>query len=174
MTSGSSPYPLLPPPFEPPEWDNRTPFGRDVQSQQATVEEDADGVDTWVASVLIARLLAGDGFYGPEQGAPGGGRVRHRPVLRQRGRRPTDRRNEATDRRRPPGVADRVPPDPVSLPDITTTGETMIIVVVETVAGSRPVLRLDPRHLSAVHGARARGAVHPPGGGLNRRELRSG
>ena len=45
------------------------PFGRDVQSQDATVEQDARGEQTWVAAVLIARLLAGDGFFGPEQGA---------------------------------------------------------------------------------------------------------
>jgi hypothetical protein len=40
-----------------------------VQSQQATVQQDAQGVQTWVASVLIASLVAGDGFYGPDQGA---------------------------------------------------------------------------------------------------------
>jgi hypothetical protein len=105
-----------------------------VQSQQATVEEDADGVDTWVASVLIARLLAGDGFYGPEQGARvvaecvvgkfyGGAAVAR-----------DDRRNAATEvDGRPAWVIESHLT--FSLPDIKTTGETMIIVVVDTVPG---------------------------------------
>lgn len=49
--------------------DSRTPFGHDVQTQHALVERSADGETTWVAWALIARLFAGDGFYGPEQGA---------------------------------------------------------------------------------------------------------
>ena len=61
VTSGKLSYARLPEPFGSPEWDYRTPFGRDVQSQEATVEQDAQGTDTWVASVMIARLLAGDG-----------------------------------------------------------------------------------------------------------------
>jgi hypothetical protein len=134
VASGKLSYARLPEPFEPPQWDNRTPFGRDVQSQQATVEEDAQGVDTWVASVLIARLLAGDGFYGPEQGARvvadcvvgkfyGGAAVRRE-----------DRRNAATE---VDGRAAWVIEAHLtfSLPDIKTTGETMIIVVVDTVPG---------------------------------------
>ncbi|WP_152365620.1 DUF2510 domain-containing protein [Microlunatus speluncae] len=59
----------MPPPFEAPKFDQRVPFGHDVQSQDAAVETSADGTPTWQAGVLIARLLAGDGFYGPEQGA---------------------------------------------------------------------------------------------------------
>jgi hypothetical protein len=134
VSSGKLSYALLPPPFEPPRWDTRTPFGRDVQSQQATVEEDADGVDTWVASVLIARLLAGDGFFGPEQGARvvaqcvvgkfyGGAAVAR-----------DDRRNAATEvDGRPAWVIESHLT--FSLPNIKTTGETMIIVVVDTVPG---------------------------------------
>jgi hypothetical protein len=134
VISGKLSYELLPEPFESPQWDDRTPFGRDVQSQQATVEEDVDGIDTWVASVLIARLLAGDGFYGPEQGAKvvaecvvgkfyGGAAVARE-----------DRRNEATtvDGRTAWVIESHLT---FSLPDIKTTGETMIIVVVDTVPG---------------------------------------
>ena len=134
VTSGKLSYGRLPEPFGPPQWDNRTPFGRDVQSQQATVEEDAQGVDTWVASVLIARLLAGDGFYGPEQGARvvadcvvgkfyGGAAVTRK-----------DRRNAATE---VDGRAAWVIEAHLtfSLPGIKTTGETMIVVVVDTVPG---------------------------------------
>lgn len=49
--------------------DDRTPFAHDVQTQHALVERSPDGKTTWVAWALIARLMAGDGFYGPEQGA---------------------------------------------------------------------------------------------------------
>jgi hypothetical protein len=69
VRSGALSYPRLPAPFEAPIDDTRTPFGHDVQSQQALVERSTDGRTTWVAWALIARLLAGDGFYGPEQGA---------------------------------------------------------------------------------------------------------
>lgn len=69
VTSGKLSVPRLGPPFEAPRYDSRVPFGRDVQSQDAPVEVSADGQTSWLAGVLIARLLAGDGFYGPEQGA---------------------------------------------------------------------------------------------------------
>ena len=134
VSSGKLSYARLPEPFGPPQWDRRTPFGRDVQSQQATVEQDAQGVDSWVAGVLIARLLAGDGFYGPEQGARlvadcvvakfyGGAAVTRK-----------DRRDAATE---VDGRAAWVIESHLtfSLPDIKTTGETMIIVVVDTMPG---------------------------------------
>ncbi|GAA2091687.1 hypothetical protein GCM10009841_00100 [Microlunatus panaciterrae] len=69
VRSGRLSYPRLPAPFSSPKWDSRVPFGRDVQSQDATVETATNGGPSWVAGVLIARLLAGDGFYGPKQGA---------------------------------------------------------------------------------------------------------
>lgn len=69
VRSGLLSYPRLPTPFRAPIADDRTPFGHDVQSQQAFVERSADGETEWVAWALIARLFAGDGFYGPEQGA---------------------------------------------------------------------------------------------------------
>jgi hypothetical protein len=134
VTSGKLSYVRLPAPFDPPQWDYRTPFGRDVQSQEATVEQDAQGMDTWVASVMVARLLAGDGFYGPEQGARvvadcvvgkfyGGAAVTRE-----------DRRNAATevDGRAAWEIEAHLT---FSLPNIRTTGETMIIVVVDTVPG---------------------------------------
>ena len=98
------------------------------------MEQDAQGVDTWVASVMVARLLAGDGFFGPEQGARvvadcvvgkfyGGAAVTRK-----------DRRNAATkvDGRAAWVIEAHLT---FSLPDIKTTGETMIIVVVDTVQG---------------------------------------
>jgi len=69
VTSGKLSVMRMPPPFQAPKPDSRVPFGHDVQSMDAPVETSADGRVSWVAGVLIARLLAGDGFYGPEQGA---------------------------------------------------------------------------------------------------------
>jgi hypothetical protein len=69
VRSGRLSYPRLPAPFTAPIADSRTPFGHDVQSQQAFVERSPDRRTTWVAWALIARLMAGDGFYGPQQGA---------------------------------------------------------------------------------------------------------
>lgn len=69
VRSGQLSYPRLPEPFGGPMPDDRTPFAHDVQTQHALVERSPDGETTWVAWALIARLMAGDGFYGPQQGA---------------------------------------------------------------------------------------------------------
>lgn len=63
-------YPLLGAPWAPPKTDDRVPFGSDVLTQTITVEPDyaGDG-SSWVASVLVGELQAGDGFYTPEQGS---------------------------------------------------------------------------------------------------------
>lgn len=134
VRSGPLSYARLPQPFRAPKWDRRVPFGRDIASQDATVEANAQGTDTWVAAVLVARLLAGDGFYGPERGAKvvaecvTGKFYGDAEVTR------ADRRNEATtvDGRAAWVIEAQLT---FSLPDIKTTGETMTIVVVETVAG---------------------------------------
>jgi hypothetical protein len=131
VSSGRLSYAKLGAPFGEPYWDRRVPFGRDVQSQQATVEADPNGTPTWVASVLIARLLAGDGFFGPEQGARvvascvTGKFYGNAAVTRK------DTRNKAI-------TVDGHPAWTIEshlsfqLPKIKTTGETMIIVVVDT------------------------------------------
>lgn len=62
-------YPLLPAPWEPPTGDTRVPFGSDVQVQQITIEPNYQPGNNWVASILVAELMAGDGFFTPEQGA---------------------------------------------------------------------------------------------------------
>ena len=69
VTSGHLSYPRLSAPFGVPITDSRVPFGRDTRSQAALVQRTPDGKAAWVAAVLISRLLAGDGFYGPQQGA---------------------------------------------------------------------------------------------------------
>jgi len=63
-------YPILGPPWGPPQGDTRVPFGSDVQSQDVAVEYDYDGSGSlWVASIIVGELQAGDGFFTPEQGA---------------------------------------------------------------------------------------------------------
>jgi hypothetical protein len=63
-------YPRLGAPWGAPQADNRVPFGRDVQKQDVLDQPNYDeSGSSWVASVLVAELMAGDGFYTPEQGA---------------------------------------------------------------------------------------------------------
>nr|WP_281370112.1 DUF2510 domain-containing protein [Naumannella cuiyingiana] len=67
--AGNMSYPTLGSPWSSPAPDNRVPFGRDTQYQSVTIEANYDGMSSWVASVLIAELAAGDGFFSPEQGS---------------------------------------------------------------------------------------------------------
>ena len=49
---------------------NPVPFGSDVQSQIVVDQANYDGQGRiWVASILVAELQAGDGFFTPEQGS---------------------------------------------------------------------------------------------------------
>jgi len=130
VRSGQLSYPRLPLPFDPPIADTRTPFGHDVQSQQAFVERSPDGRTTWVAWALIARLLAGDGFYGPEQGA---GVIADCVVAlfyNNHEIHRTDTRREATtvDGHQAYLIESHLTFD---IPGIKTRGETMIVVVVD-------------------------------------------
>lgn len=134
VTSGQLSYPMLAAPFSAPGGDRRVPFGQEVQSQGATVETSTDGRTIWEASVMIARLVAGDGFFGPEQGAKivatcvVGKFYGNVEVTRD------DQRSEAiTVDGRSAWIIDSHLTFVV--PGIKTTGETMIIVVVDTGAG---------------------------------------
>lgn len=62
-------YPKLGEPWDAPQPDNRVPFGLDVMKQDVMVEPNYRPGNSWVASVLVGELQAGDGFYTPEQGA---------------------------------------------------------------------------------------------------------
>ncbi|SDS44263.1 hypothetical protein SAMN04489812_1918 [Microlunatus soli] len=63
-------YPQLPAPWKAPYTDDRVPFGSDVLQQSITIESNYDGGgSSWVASILVAQLLAGDGFFTPQQGS---------------------------------------------------------------------------------------------------------
>lgn len=66
---GKISFPQLPSPWSEPYGDNRVPFARNVAQQSIEVEPNYDPPNSWVASVLVADLYAGDGFFSPEQGA---------------------------------------------------------------------------------------------------------
>ncbi len=62
-------YPMLGSPFGSPRPEFRVPFGDGVYSQEYTVESGYQPGNSWVASVLVGELHAGDGFFTPEQGS---------------------------------------------------------------------------------------------------------
>ncbi|GAA1426715.1 hypothetical protein GCM10009616_01980 [Microlunatus lacustris] len=62
-------YPRLGAPWSAPEYDDRVPFGTDTKVQQIVVEANYNPGASWVASILVAELQAGDGFFSPEQGS---------------------------------------------------------------------------------------------------------
>lgn len=62
-------YPMLGSPWSAPQPDTRVPFGRDVHEQVVTVEESYAPGSSWVASVLVGELVAGDGFFSPQEGS---------------------------------------------------------------------------------------------------------
>lgn len=67
---GKLSYPMLGAPWGPVQGDNRVPFGRDVAEQIVLVEPSYDGFGSdWVASVLVGELVAGDGFFSPQEGS---------------------------------------------------------------------------------------------------------
>jgi len=67
---GKISYPQLGSPWGEVGGDNRVPFGRDVASQVVVQEADYDGEGhSWVSSVLVGELVAGDGFFSPKEGS---------------------------------------------------------------------------------------------------------
>ncbi len=64
-------YPELGSPWGTPQTDDdRVPFGTDVRVQSVTDQDNYDGNGhSWVASILVAELQAGDGFFSPEDGS---------------------------------------------------------------------------------------------------------
>lgn len=65
---GALSYPRLGSPWSAPTVDGRVPFGRDVQTQTITIEQDYRPGQNWVASVLVGELIDGDGFVSPQAG----------------------------------------------------------------------------------------------------------
>ena len=66
---GKLSYPRLGSPWAAPREEIRVPFGRDVLTQTVTVEPNYKSGSQWVASVLVGELVAGDGFFSPQQGS---------------------------------------------------------------------------------------------------------
>ena len=66
---GALSYPRLGSPWSSPREETRVPFGRDVLVQSVTIEPNYKGNSSWVASVLVGELVAGDGFFSPQQGS---------------------------------------------------------------------------------------------------------
>lgn len=66
---GKISYPMLGSPWGEVYGDNRVPFAREIAQQSVTVEANYDGDASWVASVLVAELVAGDGFFSPKEGS---------------------------------------------------------------------------------------------------------
>ncbi|HOQ52345.1 MAG TPA: DUF2510 domain-containing protein [Micropruina sp.] len=66
---GALSYPRLGSPWSPPEVETRVPFGRDVLTQTVLIQASYKPTGSWVASVLVGELIAGDGFFSPQQGS---------------------------------------------------------------------------------------------------------
>lgn len=70
VQGGALSYPQLGSPWGAVFEENRLAFGRDVFGQMVTVHENyGDSGNSWVASLLVGELVAGDGFFSPEQGS---------------------------------------------------------------------------------------------------------
>lgn len=67
---GKISYPQLGSPWSEVRGDSRVPFGREVASQTVLQQDDYDGKGhSWVSSVLVGELVAGDGFFSPKEGS---------------------------------------------------------------------------------------------------------
>lgn len=70
VQGGKLSYPRLGGPWGPVAEETRVPFGRDVYGQSVPIETNYDGRgSSWVASLVVGELVAGDGFFSPQQGS---------------------------------------------------------------------------------------------------------
>ena len=70
VRGGDLSYPTQGNPWGAVQGDGRVPFGRDAWGQNVMLEENYDNRgNSWVASLLVAELVAGDGFFSPQQGS---------------------------------------------------------------------------------------------------------
>ena len=65
--AGKLSYPQLPPPWSAPEPEEGVAFGKGVLIQSVEIERGFN--QAWLAAVLLGELVAGDGFYSPQDGA---------------------------------------------------------------------------------------------------------
>ncbi len=133
--SGKLSYPTLGAPFGRATGDSRVPFGRDVGSQSATVENAGTSRTPWAAGVVIATLTAGDGFYGPEQGAKLVARCVVGTFYGDNEVTRNDTRNAATtiDGKEAWLIESQLSYD---IPDIRAKTELLIVVVIDTEDGN--------------------------------------
>jgi len=68
VQGGRLSYPMLLAPWSTPSIEYRLPFGRGVFTQNVTVEPAYRPDASWVASVVVGELVAGDGFIAPREG----------------------------------------------------------------------------------------------------------
>lgn len=70
IQGGKLSMPVLDHPWTGPYQEIRVPFGRDAWEQHVMLHENYDGKrSSWVASMLVGELVAGDGFFSPQQGS---------------------------------------------------------------------------------------------------------
>lgn len=124
-------YPELPPPWSGPRTDHRVPFGTDVSEQIVTIEANYAPDSDWVASILVANLVAGDGFFSPETASE----IVVKCIV---GSFYGDNKVERTDRVNQAATVDGKPAWLVEthltfdIPGLQTKGETAIILIVAT------------------------------------------
>lgn len=128
---GKMSFPMLGEPFGPVIQATDVPFARNTVQQLVVVEPAFDGLADWVAQVMVGDLVAGDGFFTPQDGA----RVVVDCVVdRFYGDSPVDRqdvRNEATtiDGREAWVVESQLSFD---VPGLQTDGELLLVAIVST------------------------------------------
>lgn len=133
VRGGQLSYPQLDAPWSPPnDLENRVPFGRDVMEQSVMLHPNYDGLgNSWVASVLVGELVAGDGFFNPQQGAEIVGKCVMGEFYGDAVLTRVDRVNQAAT----VGGRDAWLLEmhlSFDIPDLSETGETAIILVVAT------------------------------------------
>lgn len=132
VQGGALSYPQLGAPWGPVAPETRVPFGSDVWGQSVLLHSNYDnGGSDWVASLIVGELVAGDGFFSPEQGAEIVSRCVLGEFYSDAPLNRTDRVNEATtvDGHDAWVVEMHLSFD---IRGLNETGETAIIVIVNT------------------------------------------
>ena len=132
--AGKLSYPELGSPWSVPQPQNRVVFGKGVLIQSVEIERTPAG-DPWLAAVMVGELVAGDGFFSPKDGAAivvkcvSGTFYGESAVTRD------DKRNEAIE---VDGHDAWVIESQLgfNVPGIEARSERLIVVIVDTGAGS--------------------------------------
>ncbi len=137
---GKLSYPQLPAPWAEPRLETRVPFGRNAWTQTIHVEDYVSGSNTgaWVASVLVAELNAGDGFYNAQDGSE---IVVTCIVGAFYGDTKVDRKDRVNKAMTVDGQAAWLVESDLEfrIPGLRTDGELAIVLIVETGPGSASV-----------------------------------